>query len=72
MSDVDEIWRRATVSHGGSIESVVRSLNESGVQIALIVAEDMTLVGTVTDGDIRRGLLRPGTKDSNNAAAVST
>ena len=58
MSDVDEIWRRATVSHGGSIESVVRSLNESGVQIALIVAEDMTLVGTVTDGDIRRGLLR--------------
>ena len=58
MSDANELWRRATVPRDGSIESVVRSLNETGLQIALVVAGDMVLIGTVTDGDIRRGLLR--------------
>jgi dTDP-glucose pyrophosphorylase len=58
MVDSAAPWRRATVPLSGTIESVVRSLNETGLQIALVVSDDMALVGTVTDGDIRRGLLR--------------
>lgn len=58
MPDSVAQWRRATVRLDGTIEAVVRSLNETGLQIALIVSDDMALVGTVTDGDIRRGLLR--------------
>ena len=58
MAEIEAPWRQATVPLTGTVEAVVRSLNETGLQIALVVAEDMKLVGTVTDGDIRRGLLR--------------
>lgn len=58
MPESNALWQRAMVPLSGTIEAVVRSLNETGLQIALIVAGDLTLVGTVTDGDIRRGLLR--------------
>ncbi len=58
MAETDAHWRRATVPMTGTIEAVVRSLNDTGLQIALVVSDDLLLVGTVTDGDIRRGLLR--------------
>lgn len=58
MPESNALWQLATVPMNATIESVVRSLNETGLQIALIVSADMRLVGTVTDGDIRRGLLR--------------
>ena len=40
------------------VVQVIRNLEQSGVQIALVVADDRVLIGTMTDGDIRRGLLR--------------
>ena len=58
MTDTPELWRRATVSVDDTIEAVVRSLNDTALQIALIVSGEMVLEGTVTDGDVRRGLLR--------------
>ena len=58
MTDTPELWRRATVPVDDTIEAVVRSLNDTALQIALIVSGDMVLEGTVTDGDVRRGLLR--------------
>jgi dTDP-glucose pyrophosphorylase len=51
-------WRRALVSADASLQATIRNLDESGLQIALIVSADGVLLGTVTDGDIRRGLLR--------------
>lgn len=41
-----------------TIVEVIRNLEQSGLQIALVVTEDDLLLGTLTDGDIRRGLLR--------------
>jgi dTDP-glucose pyrophosphorylase len=46
------------VSTEGTIQDAISCLDASAVQIALVVAGDGTLVGTITDGDIRRGLLR--------------
>ena len=40
------------------MQQAVHCLNESALQIALIVTSGGSLVGTLTDGDIRRGLLR--------------
>ncbi len=40
------------------MQQAIRSLNESAMQIALVVSSDGTLLGTLTDGDVRRGLLR--------------
>ena len=42
----------------------LRSLERSGIEIALIVDDDDRLVGTLTDGDIRRALLREAPLDS--------
>ena len=40
-----------------SINEGIERLNSSGTQILLIVDEGQKLLGTVTDGDIRRGIL---------------
>jgi dTDP-glucose pyrophosphorylase len=51
-------WKHATISIKTSIESVISNLNNSTLQIALIINDDDTLEGTITDGDIRRALLK--------------
>jgi dTDP-glucose pyrophosphorylase/CBS domain-containing protein len=51
-------WRAAVLHAGGTIEAAIESLNASGLQIVLVVNGAGQLVGTVTDADIRRGLLR--------------
>lgn len=52
------LWRKALLPADASLQQVIRNLDESGLQIALAVSNDGVLVGTITDGDIRRGLLR--------------
>lgn len=56
--DKDKIWRRALLSADANIQQAIRNLNDSGLQIVLAVSESGVLVGTLTDGDVRRGLLR--------------
>jgi dTDP-glucose pyrophosphorylase len=53
-----DAWRRALIAPGATLQETIRNLDATGLQIALVVASDGTLLGTVTDGDIRRGLLR--------------
>ncbi|MBT8574526.1 CBS domain-containing protein [Polynucleobacter paneuropaeus] len=51
-------WREAILSPSALLKDAIRNLNESALQVALIASEDGVLVGTLTDGDIRRGLLQ--------------
>ncbi len=51
-------WRKALLPAAATVQDAIRCLNESALQIALVVSADGTFVGTITDGDIRRGLLR--------------
>jgi dTDP-glucose pyrophosphorylase len=57
-SSSEREWRKALIRSGATLQQVIANLNESTLQIALVVADGDHLVGTVTDGDIRRGLLR--------------
>lgn len=57
-------WHRALLPAAATVQDAIRCLNESALQIALVVTTDGTLVGTITDGDIRRGLLRGLALDS--------
>ena len=41
-----------------TLKDAIRNLDESALQIILVVSADNMLLGTLTDGDIRRGLLR--------------
>ena len=51
-------WREAIVPIDATIQDAIGSLDRSALQIALVTGIGDTLAGTVTDGDIRRGLLR--------------
>jgi len=53
-----ERWRDALLPVDSDLRQAIRNLDETGLQIVLAVAADGTLLGTLTDGDIRRGLLR--------------
>ena len=41
-----------------TIEDAMRSLDRSGAEISLVVDANRVLLGTVTDGDVRRALLK--------------
>lgn len=55
---VSEQWRACLLPHELSVQDAIRCLDKSGLQIAMVVDAGDRLLGTVTDGDIRRGLLR--------------
>lgn len=50
-------WERTLVPVGSCIKDAINSLNKSSLQVVLVVDQDRQLLGTITDGDIRRGLL---------------
>ncbi len=52
-----EPWRKALLPVDATLQQTIRNLNETALQIALVVSTDGTLLGSLTDGDIRRGLL---------------
>lgn len=58
MSAPTATWREALLGEEATLQGAIRCLDQSGLQIAIIVDAREQLVGTVTDGDIRRGLLR--------------
>lgn len=47
-----------------SVREALRRIDAGGTQLALVVDEAFRLIGTVSDGDIRRALLRGHTLDS--------
>ncbi|TAM45939.1 MAG: CBS domain-containing protein [Gammaproteobacteria bacterium] len=51
-------WQKARIAPDRSIRDVIRTIDEGAIRIALVVDGDNRLLGTVTDGDIRRGILR--------------
>jgi dTDP-glucose pyrophosphorylase len=53
-----ESWRKTLLPANASLHQAICCLEATTVQIAVVVSEDGLLVGTLTDGDIRRGLLR--------------
>jgi len=51
-------WRKALLTAKATLHQAICCLDESSLQIVIVVAADGRLLGTLTDGDIRRGLLR--------------
>jgi dTDP-glucose pyrophosphorylase len=58
MTDLTEVWAQAILPFGSSIREAVQVLNETSLKIVLVVDANEVLVGTISDGDIRRGLLK--------------
>lgn len=58
-------WKKASVSLSASLRDAAKNLTESSLRIVLVLDAAGKLLGTVSDGDIRRGLLRGLTLDSD-------
>jgi dTDP-glucose pyrophosphorylase/CBS domain-containing protein len=53
-----EVLTKYFVSPSATLEEVMSVIDRSGTQIVLVVNQDRCLVGTITDGDFRRAMLR--------------
>jgi len=51
-------WREALITTDASVQQVIANLEKTAFQIVMVVSADGKLLGTITDGDIRRGMLR--------------
>lgn len=50
--------RKVTVSPTDSMRSVIEVIDRAELQVALVIDAEGRLLGTITDGDVRRALLR--------------
>lgn len=51
-------WKQILIPPSASILRAIETIDQGALQIALITDGDGRLLGTVTDGDVRRGILR--------------
>src|SRR3954465_765429 len=51
-------WRKAIVGTDATVSEAIAAIESGSIQVALVLDGSSRLVGIVTDGDIRRGLLR--------------
>jgi dTDP-glucose pyrophosphorylase len=70
MSSSDAFWRRAILPVEATIEQAIRNLDQVGIKIVLVVNESNELEGTISDGDIRRGLLKSLDLKSNIKSVI--
>ncbi len=57
MSSSEQLWQQAVVPVNTTIGLAIRNLDQVAIKIVLVVNESGILEGTISDGDIRRGLL---------------
>ncbi len=58
MSSPEQLWCRAILPADATIGQVIRNLDQTAIKIVLVANGDGVLEGTISDGDIRRGLLK--------------
>lgn len=70
MNSIEEIWRQAIVPAEATIQQVVSNLDKVAIKIVLVVNVAGELEGTISDGDIRRGLLKGLSLDSRIESVI--
>ena len=58
MNQPEQLWQQATLPVESTIQEAIRNLDKVGIKIVLVVNPAQELQGTISDGDIRRGLLK--------------
>ena len=51
-------WRKAIVGSEATVAEAIGAIESGSIQVALVLDGENRLLGIVTDGDVRRGLLR--------------
>lgn len=52
------MWEKTLISPDTSLAKAIEIIDQTGLQIALVIDQERHLIGTVTDGDVRRAILR--------------
>jgi dTDP-glucose pyrophosphorylase len=65
-------WKNTLISPEASVRDCIEVIDQGGLQIALVVAVDGVLMGTVTDGDIRRSIIRGIPLEASVAGVMNT
>lgn len=63
-------WQNTLIAPTIALRSALQTINDVGCQIALVVDQDRRLLGTLSDGDVRRALLRGVTLDTPVSEAM--
>jgi dTDP-glucose pyrophosphorylase len=58
LNSTEQIWRKAILPTHACIGQAISNLDQVAIKIVLVVNESGELEGTISDGDIRRGLLK--------------
>ena len=58
MNYSEQLWRQAILPANATIGQVIRNLDQIAIKIVLVADKAGVLEGTISDGDIRRGLLK--------------
>ena len=51
-------WRNVVTKSTDSLSKGIKVLHDGALRIALVVGQDKKLLGTLTDGDVRRALIK--------------
>ncbi len=58
-------WKRAVININNKINFAIKKLDFAEVQILMVINNRKKFVGTITDGDVRRGLIKGINLDDN-------
>jgi dTDP-glucose pyrophosphorylase len=70
MNAAEQVWRKAILPENATLGQAVNNLNEVAVKIGLVIDKMGVLQGTISDGDIRRGLLKGLDLNSSIASII--
>ena len=57
-------WKKVLLKPDDTMEYAIKVLHEGGCRIALVSDEHYRLLGTITDGDIRRAIIKQSSMKS--------
>ena len=72
MTSFVKDWNSLVIRPSDSINHALKVIDQGGVQIALVLGDDGVLLGTITDGDIRRGILKSVDLDAPVSKIMAT
>ncbi|HME44441.1 MAG TPA: nucleotidyltransferase family protein [Syntrophorhabdales bacterium] len=64
MSMIEKQLEKFMINSTSTIRQAMESINDNWREVTLVKTDDGRIIGTITDGDIRRGLLRGLTMES--------
>ena len=61
----DSSWKKNLLDRNSKIKDAIKILNKCKTKIVLVTENKFKLLGTITNGDIRRNLIRGYTKEDS-------